>query len=143
MSRKTSPGWPRKRPPRKGAQIMKNSRTRNAYTLAGVAASAILAIAQQSTVPPVAKRIDHADIWHGRTFTDPYHWLKEKANPEVVKYLEAENAYTEAMTRDLKPFQEALYAEMLGRIKQTDLSVPARQGKFYYSSRTEEGKQYP
>ncbi len=74
---------------------------------------------------------------------DPYFWLREKANPEVAKYLEAENAYTQAMTKTLVPFQDSLYKEMLGRIKQTDLSVPVRNGKFYYYSRTEEGKQYP
>jgi oligopeptidase B len=74
---------------------------------------------------------------------DPWFWLREKANPEVVTYLNAENAYTEAMTADLKPFSEALYKEMLGRIKQTDLSVPVRRGAFYYYARTEEGKQYP
>jgi oligopeptidase B len=69
--------------------------------------------------------------------------LREKANPEVVAYLNAENAYTEAMTADLKPFSEALYKEMVGRLKQTDLSVPTRDGAYFYYSRTEEGKQYP
>ena len=122
---------------------MKTSRSRAALMLAVVATAAIFAMAQQAPVPPVAPRIDHKVVWHGETVVDPYYWLREKTNPEVVKYLEAENAYTEAMTRDLKPFQDALYAEMLGRIKQTDLSVPVRQGKYYYYSRTEEGKQYP
>ncbi len=100
-------------------------------------------IVQQAPVPPAAKRIDHKQDWHGETVVDPYFWLREKTNPEVPKYLESENAYTEAMTKDVKPFQEALYKEMLGRIKQTDLSVPTRQGKYYYYTRTEEGKQYP
>jgi oligopeptidase B len=122
---------------------MKLSRSRSALVLALIATAAVLALAQPAPVPPVAKRIDHKVVWHGETVVDPYFWLREKTNPDVVKYLEAENAYTEAMTRDLKPFQEALYAEMLGRIKQTDLSVPVRQGKYYYYSRTEEGKQYP
>ncbi len=93
--------------------------------------------------PPVASRNDHAQVWHGRTFVDPYYWLREKGSPEVVKYLEAENAYTEATTADLGPFREALYEEMLGRIKQTDLSVPTRIGRFYYYRRTVEGLQYP
>jgi oligopeptidase B len=74
---------------------------------------------------------------------DAYHWLREKGTPEVEKYLEAENAYTEATTAHLKPFQEALYAEMLGRIKQSDLSVPTRIGRFHYYRRTVEGLQYP
>ena len=87
--------------------------------------------------------MEHREVRHGATVIDPYFWLREKSNPEVIKYLEAENAYTEAMTKDLKPFEEALYKEMLGRIKQTDLSVPVRRGAYLYYSRTEEGKQYP
>ena len=99
--------------------------------------------ASPAPTPPVAPRKDHAQVWHGRTFVDPYYWLREKGSPEVVNYLEAENAYTEATTADLKPFSEALYEEMLGRIKQTDLSVPTREGRFYYYRRTVEGQQYP
>ena len=93
--------------------------------------------------PPSAPRKDHVQTWHGRAFTDPYYWLREKGSPEVESYLRAENAYTEATTADLAPFVEALYAEMLGRIKQTDLGVPTRRGSFYYYSRTVEGLQYP
>src|SRR5262249_53185966 len=78
--------------------------------------------------PPVANRVDHRDVRHGATVVDNYYWLREKSNPEVVKYLEAENAYTEAMTKNIKDFEESLYKEMLGRIKQTDLSVPVRHG---------------
>jgi oligopeptidase B len=95
------------------------------------------------TAPPAAKRVDHNQVWHGQTVNDPYFWLREKANPEVAKYLEAENAYTETMTAGLAPFRDALYKEMLARIKQTDLGVPVRDGKFYYYSRTIEGQQYP
>ncbi|MBK9796237.1 MAG: S9 family peptidase [Holophagaceae bacterium] len=97
----------------------------------------------QAPVPPVARQVEHISQWHGEKVADPWFWLREKTNPEVVAYLNAENAYTEAMTADLKPFSEALYKEMLGRIKQTDLSVPTRRGAFFYYSRTEEGKQYP
>src|SRR5208337_4030594 len=100
-------------------------------------------IAQIAPAPPVAKRVEHKEVRHGATVIDDYFWLREKSNPEVIQYLQAEDAYTEAMTKDLKPFQEALYKEMLGHIKQTDLSVPERRGEFYYYSRTEEGKQYP
>jgi len=115
------------------------------FRLAGLAAlmSASLSLAAQGPVPPVAKQVEHTSLWHGEKVNDPWFWLREKTNPEVVAYLNAENAYTEAMTADLKPFSEALYKEMLGRIKQTDLSVPVRRGAFYYYSRTEEGKQYP
>ena len=113
--------------------------------LAGLAAlmSASLSLAAQAPVPPVARQVEHISLWHGEKVSDPWFGLREKTNPEVVAYLNAENAYTEAMTADLKPFSETLYKEMLGRIKQTDLSVPVRRGAFYYYSRTEEGKQYP
>jgi oligopeptidase B len=93
--------------------------------------------------PPQAPRRDHVQVFHGQSFADPYHWLREKGTPEVEKYLEAENAYLEATSGDVKPFSEALYAEMLGRIKQTDLSVPVRIGGFFYYRRTVEGLQYP
>jgi oligopeptidase B len=93
--------------------------------------------------PPVAKPVEHISVWHGRKFNDPFFWLREKSNPAVIKYLEAENAYTEAMTKDLRPFADALYKEMLGRIKQTDLGVPTRRGAYFYYARTLEGKQYP
>lgn len=98
---------------------------------------------QIAPTPPVAKCVEHREVRHGKTVVDDYFWLREKSNPEVIQYLEAENAYTEAMTGDLKPFREALYKEMLGHIKQTDLSVPERRGEFLYYTRTEEGKQYP
>lgn len=93
--------------------------------------------------PPIAKRVDHAQVWHGRTFVDPYFWLREKTNPEVVAYLEAENAYTAAETKPLQPFVDALNAEMLARVKQADLDVPTREGAFHYYAKTLEGKQYP
>ncbi len=93
--------------------------------------------------PPVAPRVEHREIRHGETVLDDYYWLREKSNPEVVKYLEAENAYTAEVTKNLQPFAAKLYDEMLGRIKQTDLSVPVRRGNYFYYSRTIEGKQYP
>ncbi len=97
----------------------------------------------QTPQPPVAPVIEHRETRSGTTVVDNYFWLREKSNPEVIKYLEKENAYTEAMTKPLKPFEDALYSEMLSHIKQTDLSVPVRRGDYYYYSRTEEGKQYP
>src|ERR1039457_3094198 len=101
------------------------------------------AMRSQTPPPPTAPRIDHRETRHGATVIDPYFWLREKSNPQVKQYLEAENAYTEAMTGSLKPFSDAIYKEMLGHIKQTDLSVPTRRGEYFYYSRTEEGKQYP
>src|SRR5271157_5737250 len=104
---------------------------------------AVSGLSLLAQTPPVAPVHKHREVRHGATVADNYSWLREKSNPEVVKYLEAENAYTEAMTKRLKPFQDALYQEMLGRIQQTDLSVPTRRGDYLYYSRTEEGKQYP
>jgi oligopeptidase B len=101
------------------------------------------ALLAQAPQPPVAKRVPHEQTWHGRTFVDEWFWLREKDNPEVRAYLRAENAYTEAMTAHLQPLRETLYAEMVARVKQTDLSVPVRDGRFYYYSRTVEGQQYP
>ncbi len=92
--------------------------------------------------PPVAKRVPKTHTIHGDTRTDDYHWLREKDNPAVRAYLEAENAYTDAVMAPTKDLQERLYQEILGRIKQTDLSVPYREGEHFYYGRTEEGKQY-
>jgi oligopeptidase B len=93
--------------------------------------------------PPIAERIEHREIRHGETVSDDYFWLREKDNPKVTRYLEAENAHTESVTCGIKPFAEDLYNEILGRIKQTDLSAPVRRGDYLYYTRTEEGKQYP
>src|ERR1700733_8608563 len=100
--------------------------------------SGSLHAADVAPAPPVANRVEHREVRHGATVIDNYFWLREKSSPEVLAYLNAENAYTASMTVGLKPFQEALYKEMLGRIKQTDLGVPVRQGDYLYYSRTEE-----
>jgi oligopeptidase B len=99
-------------------------------------------VAQSGVQPPVAKKVAHETKIHGYTLKDDYFWFREKSNPEVIKYLEAENAYTEEVMKPTQALQETLYTEMLGRIKQTDLSVPARIGEYFYYSRTQEGKQY-
>ena len=116
------------------------------FTLPFAMALALAVCAARAAEPPsapVAKRVEHREVRHGATVIDNYFWLREKANPEVVQYLEAENAYTEKMTGQLGPFRDALYREMLGHIKQTDLTVPVRRGDYLYYTRTEEGKQYP
>lgn len=100
-------------------------------------------LAQMPPVAPVAKQVDHFSVYHGTKYNDPFHWLREKTNPETIKHLDAENAYTEAMTKELQPFADAIYKEMLGHIKQTDIGVPVRDGPYFYYSRTQEGKQYP
>ena len=80
---------------------------------------------------------------HGDKRVDDYFWIRDRTNPEVIAYLEAENAYTEAMMQHTQALQASLYNEMLARIKETDLSVPYRKDDYYYYSRTEEGKSYP
>jgi oligopeptidase B len=80
---------------------------------------------------------------HGYTVVDEHFWLRDRADPDVIRHLERENAETDAAMQHTKALQERLYAEMLGRIKQTDLSVPSRIGRHFYYSRTEEGRQYP
>jgi len=93
--------------------------------------------------PPVAKRVPRASEIHGERRVDDYAWLREKGDPDVRAYLEAENAYADAVMKPTEVFQQALYAEMLGRIRETDEEVPYRKGGFFYYSRTEQGKQYP
>ena len=94
-------------------------------------------------VAPVAAKTAWQETRHGEVVTDDYRWLQKKENPEVIAHLNAENAYTEAMTADIKPLADKLYGEIKGRMQEVDLSVPARRGAFYYYSRTEAGKQYP
>jgi len=93
--------------------------------------------------PPVAKRVPKATTTHGDTLVDDYSWMRDRENPEVRRYLEDENRYTDAVMRPTEAFQEALYKEMLARIKETDLSVPYRRGGHIYYARTEQGLQYP
>jgi oligopeptidase B len=91
---------------------------------------------------PVARREPVEHVLHGDRRVDHYGWLRQKENPEVIAYLEAENAFTDAMLKSTEAFQEKLYQEMLGRIQQRDLSVPYKLRGYFYFTRTEEGKQY-
>ncbi len=93
--------------------------------------------------PPVAVRAPHATEIHGETLVDPYFWLRDREAEAVTTYLEAENAYTKGFMRHTEGLQARLYDEMVGRIQETDLSVPVRRGPYFYFSRTEEGRQYP
>jgi oligopeptidase B len=92
--------------------------------------------------PPIARK-QHTEITlHGQTLTDNYAWLRDKESPEVTAYLEAENAYAEAYMAPLADLRDELYNEMLSHIKQTDVTVPFRDGPWWYYTRTEEGRQY-
>ena len=92
--------------------------------------------------PPIAKRVDTRREHHGDVFVDPYEWLRDKANPDVVSYLEAENAYTDEQTAHLAPLRQRIFDEIKARTKETDLSVPTRRGDWWYYGRSFEGKQY-
>ena len=100
-------------------------------------------LAAQEPTPPVAKSIARIDTLHGDIRTDNYFWIREKTNPDVISYLNAENAYTSAKMKHTEALQQKLYDEMLGRIKETDLSVPFRDNGYWYYNRTEKGKSYP
>ncbi|AKS32401.1 S9 family peptidase [Mycolicibacterium goodii] len=97
---------------------------------------------QQHVAPPVAKRLNHRREHHGDVFIDPYEWLRDKENPEVIGYLEAENAYTAYATAQLEPLRQRIFDEIKARTKETDLSVPMRRGPWWYYARSFEGKQY-
>jgi oligopeptidase B len=92
--------------------------------------------------PPMAKKNAKVVTLHGETLKDEYFWMREKDNPEVKAYLDAENAYTDEVMKGTEALQKTIYDEMLGRIKETDLSVPFRKGDYFYYYRTEKGKQY-
>ena len=92
--------------------------------------------------PPVAKKLPKTTEINGHTMVDNYFWLRDKKNPEVKAYLEAENAYTDAVMKPTEGLQKKLYDEMLSRIKETDVEVPYKEGDYFYYSRTEAGKQY-
>jgi len=92
--------------------------------------------------PPIARKDHKETTLHGVVLTDDYAWMRDKDNPEVAAYLEAENAYAEAVMAPLSGLRDSLYEEMLSHVKQTDVSVPFRDGDWWYLTRTEEGLQY-
>ncbi len=97
----------------------------------------------QRPAPPVAAKQPKADTLHGNVLVDEYAWFRDRKNPAVIAHLEAENAYTESMTAATQPLRDALYAELVARIKETDLSVPTYDAPYWYYTRTEQGKPYP
>jgi oligopeptidase B len=110
-----------------------------------VASSYVLAADDNSSAlsaPPVAKKVPKTTEINGRELVDNYYWLRDKQNPEVAAYLQAENAYTDAVMKPTEGLQKKLYDEMLNRIKETDVEVPYKEGNYFYYTRTEAGKQY-
>ncbi|MFT4305839.1 MAG: S9 family peptidase [Microbacterium sp.] len=94
------------------------------------------------SIPPAAARRPRPRTHHGDTFEDPYEWLRAKDDDEVRAHLEAENAYAAARTAHLAGLRERVFEEIKARTLETDLSVPARRGQWWYYGRTQEGKQY-
>ena len=92
--------------------------------------------------PPTAPERPHQITEVGHVRNDPFFWLRERDDPAVLKYLDAENAYADRVMRPTLHLQEALYNEIRGRIKEEDISVPVKIDDYYYYSRTETGKQY-
>ena len=92
--------------------------------------------------PPTAKQVPTERTHHGDTVIDPYAWLADPKDPEVIGYLEAENAYTEAQTAGLGELRAAVFDEIKARTQETDLSVPVRKGNWWRYTRTVEGQQY-
>lgn len=119
---------------------------KNRTTMTLIAAMAMASCEPQKNdsnmKPPIAEKKPHEMTIHGHTRTDNYFWLRERENPEVIKYLEDENAYTDSMMADTKQFQEDLYKEMRARIKEDDESVPYKDNGYFYYTRYEEGKEY-
>jgi oligopeptidase B len=121
-----------------------NRRSRALLTAALVALPPVVPATLAADHPaPVAKKRPTVRELHGDKFVDDYFWLREKGSPEVTAYLEAENAHTESVMAPYAALQDTLYKEMLGRIKETDLSVPVRDGAYFYYTRTQQGQQYP
>lgn len=92
---------------------------------------------------PVPPKREFLITQHGITRNDEYYWMREREDPEVIKYLEAENEYLDKVLSHIKPLQETLFQEMKSRIKEEDSSVPEKFKDYLYYTRTEAGKQYP
>ena len=92
---------------------------------------------------PIAKKIEKELTIHGDTRIDPYYWLNQREDPEVIAYLEAENAYTAELMKDTEGLQETLYDEIVARIPKTDESVPYFLNGYWYYTRFVEGGEYP
>src|SRR6187200_3757457 len=117
--------------------------------VAGTLRSSTMTVdASVTPAPPIAKRIPTRRVHHRDVFLDPYEWLRDKDDPEVISYLEAENAYTEAQTAHLSELSDTIFGEIKARTKETDLSVPTYTSHpggaaYWYYVRTVEGSEYP
>ncbi len=92
--------------------------------------------------PPIAEKVKKTSLINDCIITDDYFWLREKENPDVIKYLETENIYTQEMMKQTEPLQDKLYNEMISRLKEDDTTVPAKKDDYFYYYRTEKNKDY-
>ena len=92
---------------------------------------------------PIAPKQPKEITQHGQTRLDNYFWMRYREDPEVLKYLHAEQDYLEEIMQHTKPLQEQLFQEMKGRIKEDNSSAPEKDGEYFYYTRYETGKQYP
>ncbi len=97
----------------------------------------------ETTKTPRAKQIPEVTTVHGDTRLDNYAWLRDRDNPEVLKYIEAENDYTEEVMKESASVQKKLYQEIKKRIDEDDQSVPEKIGAYFYYTKTEKGLDYP
>lgn len=114
--------------------------------LAGAALAGICGVALAGDIPalpPTLEKIPRVDTTFGDVRVDNYFWLRDRSDPDVVDYLDAENDYTTAVMKPTERLQQKLFEEMVARIEESDFSAPAPQDSFYYYYRTEEGKEYP
>lgn len=115
-------------------------------TMVLIASAGTTTLAQNDMKPPVAKKDPKVLKIHGYEITDNYGWMRDrndKKDPAIIDYLTAENKYVDSFMAKHQPLVDTLYKEMIGRIKQTDLSLPTKIGAYWYFNKTEEGKQYP
>ncbi|MGI8402697.1 MAG: S9 family peptidase [Gemmatimonadaceae bacterium] len=112
-------------------------------TALSIVVVAVSGLGAQDVSPPTARIVAKVDTLHGDVRTDNYSWIRNKTDPQVIDYLNAENAYTAAKMKHTEALQQTLYDEMLGRLKETDVSVPYRENGYLYWNATEKGKSYP
>jgi oligopeptidase B len=111
--------------------------------LLGLSLPALPAADEPLPQPPLAKKVPKELVIHGHARMDEYYWLNQREDPEVIEYLRAENAYTDAVMKPAQGLRDTLYREMVGRLKPDDASVPYRENGYWYYTRYEKGKDYP
>ncbi|WP_242926974.1 S9 family peptidase [Pontibacter vulgaris] len=126
-----------------GGGCTSSKTTDTATTTAEQTTVATQPVVAEAPKPPVAKKVAKELSMHGDTRIDNYYWLNQREDPEVIAYLNAENAYTKQMLANTEDLQKKLFDEIVGRIKQTDESVPYKKDGYYYYTRFETGKEYP